>query len=206
MIKQAATRRRQPKTAFIAIANRCAALRPAQRAQQITAADTKALGAEIVRHTLRGNGLQTPLDILAIANFPQDQGKLVALQRAEAQLAFMPRVLQHLATFQLKLAQIGHLFARKPGTQPLFGHGMFIFLPGKTHFTRMDFKELSQRISHKPRIAVRFQNPYQQMLAFAIRRKAKIFDHHEIFRVGFQYPLPLRFTMQPGEVIESDHG
>jgi hypothetical protein len=101
----------------------------------------------------------------------------------------MPRVFQHLATFQLKLAQVRHLFARKPGAQPLLGHGMFIFLPGKTHFTRMDFKELSQRIATN-RVLQSVFRIRTQMLAFAIRRKARSSTTTKSSGLAFSIPAP----------------
>ena len=38
------------------------------------------------------------------------------------------------------------------------------------------------------------------MLAFTVRRKAQVFHHHEIFRIGFQHPGALRPAMQPGQI------
>lgn len=97
----------------------------------------------------------------------------------------MARVLQNLATLELKFAQVGHLFARHSGAQPLFSHRVFVLLPGKAHFTRMNFKEFCQRVSNKTGIAAVFQNSHQHMLAFAIGGKAEIFHHQKVLRTGF---------------------
>ena len=97
----------------------------------------------------------------------------------------MARVLQYLTAFKLKFAQVGHLFARYSGTQPLFSDRVFVLLPGKAHFTRMNFKEFCQRVSNKTGIAAVFQNTHQHMLAFAVRGKAEILNHQEVFRTGF---------------------
>ena len=97
----------------------------------------------------------------------------------------MARVLQYLTAFKLEFAQVGHLFARHSGAQPLFSHRMFVFLPGKAHFARMNFKEFGQRVSDKTGIAAVFQNTHQHMFAFAIGRKAEILNHYKVFRIGF---------------------
>ncbi|MNL75309.1 hypothetical protein D3C87_2010920 [compost metagenome] len=62
---------------------------------------------------------------------------------------------------------------------------MFIFLPGKAHFTGVNFEEFCQRIGDETGIAAVFQDSNQNVFAFAIRLETEIFHHHEIFRVGF---------------------
>ncbi|MNE07065.1 hypothetical protein D3C80_996710 [compost metagenome] len=45
-----------------------------------------------------------------------------------------------------------------------------------------------------------FADVHQHVFAFAIRLKAQIFHHHEIFRVGLQHAGALWLAMQPGQV------
>jgi hypothetical protein len=98
----------------------------------------------------------------------------------------MASIFQHFAAFQLKRAQVRHLFARHAGAQPLLRHGVFIFLSGKAHFAGVYFKEFRQRVGNKAGIAAVFQNSHQNMFTFTVRFEAQILDHHEIFRIGFQ--------------------
>ncbi len=51
----------------------------------------------------------------------------------------------------------------------------------------------------------RFEDSNQNMLTFTIRLKAQIFHHHKVFRIGFQQPGALRFTVEVSEIIKLNH-
>ncbi|MNE84256.1 hypothetical protein D3C80_1811410 [compost metagenome] len=62
---------------------------------------------------------------------------------------------------------------------------MFIFLTGKTHFAGVDFKEFRERVGDKTGVTAIFQNTHEDVFTLTVRLKTQIFNHHEIFRIGF---------------------
>lgn len=82
---------------------------------------------------------------------------------------------------------------------------MLILLTGKAHLAGVNVEEFCQRVRHEAGVAAVFQNAHQDVLAFAVRLKTQIFHYHEIFRVGFQQTLALRFAVQIRQVVEIRH-
>jgi hypothetical protein len=135
--------------------------------------------------------LGTPCSAIACKRVSTSSRSLISrstsvnwFQRPEAQLALMARVLQYLTAFKLKFAQVGHLFARHSGAQPLFSDGVFVLLPGKAHFTRMNFKEFCQRVATK-RVLQPFFRIRTSTCSPSPSGAKPILNHHEVFRIGF---------------------
>ncbi|MNE32196.1 hypothetical protein D3C80_1257940 [compost metagenome] len=84
--------------------------------------------------------------------------------------------------------------------EPLFGHRMAIFQTRVTDRTGMNPGKARQIIGDKLSVTAVLADVHQHMFAFAVRLKAQVFHHHEIFRVGFQHAGALWLAMQPGQV------
>ena len=84
---------------------------------------------------------------------------------------------------------MGMPFAGHAGAKPPFGHGMFIFAR-QSPLAGVNIENFASASATKRVSCSCFQNAHRDMLAFAVRLKTEIFHYHEIFRVGFQQPLP----------------
>ncbi len=171
---------------------------PSAARQQIAAADTSAG---------RRNRIGTPCAAMACRRRSTSSRSLISrrirvnwlppFSSAEAQLVFMPRVLQHLATFQLKLTQIGHPLP-EAGTQPLLAvTACLSFCPAKLTSRAWILSNLASASATKPRIAVRFR--IQNCTDARLRHPAQKPDLRPPTKssgLSFSIPCSLRFTVQ----------